>query len=239
MININLINAIHFEPYSICKEFVFIGHPRFGSGYLAGVLTRAGLPTGHERVKSSGAASWLYAVDSHFYPYGDNNAYHKYTFNNVYLFIKDPLHSLPSCILENSMPKSYLFRKKHIERNFDFNLDVCTTDVDKAVASIILWYKICELKRPVDFVKIDDKASILRILHKLGVKDHIAIENALSTPIRNTSENKWKNKSKPKLNDELVAAIDNNLAVKLAELCKAYGYVESYDRIKRIHNILD
>lgn len=225
------VKDLSFYGISQEKDYLFIGHPRFGSGYLSSVLINAGIKIGHERVYQNGSASWMYVVDDLCYPYGDSMTYHKYFFRNVHMFIRDPLRALPSCIVENSMVNSYNFRRKHILKTFQVDLESFKNDVDRAAASIIYWYKMCELKRPASYVKIDNKSSVKELITRLGIDDEVLVKKALETPARNTAEMKWGNnfpgKVKPVLDAGLINEMSDNVREALFCLCNTYGYNET------------
>ena len=199
------------------------GHPRFGSKYLSKAMFFAGMPVGHERAKQYGAVSWLSAVDDMAYPFGDPELCKRYRFLKRYVYMRDPISALPSCVIENGNRKSYAFRRKHIAHVFGVDLDDYEDPVDRAVASIVHWYRICELRGFDGFVRIDDRGHLQSFLTRLGARAE-GIQRALGTPRANTSEVKWPSREKPKLSQEMLTSIRPELKEALDELRADYGY---------------
>lgn len=228
------VEDLEFYGPSQVRELLIVGHPRFGSGYISNVLKAAGVDVGHERVRGCGTASWMFAVDDLAYPYGDGNAYHKFHFRNTYLFIRDPIRALPSCIVENTIKKSYSFRKKHIHAFFGVDLDKFTNNADRAAASIIYWYKMCELKRPSLYVRIDDKSHVRKFLIDIGISGNSLLSKAINTPASNTSDKKWKpnyiKKNRPALDQSLIDGMSHEVREKLFLLSRVYGYESTVEK---------
>jgi len=50
-------------------DFLILGHPRSGTGYMARLFTAFGYTVGHEKVERHGVSSWMFAVHADRVPY--------------------------------------------------------------------------------------------------------------------------------------------------------------------------
>lgn len=150
-----------------------VGHPRCGSGYMAKLLTQLGIPTGHERFAEQGISSWMFAVSDRNYPFALDERAKSDRFSRFQYrihHIRDPFQAIPSVILENTVPASYQFRRRHILSQFDIDLDQYKDPVVRAIATQLYWNRIIEQSKPDVTFRIEDDVAVLQQqLEALGI----------------------------------------------------------------------
>ena len=135
------------------KNLLLTGHPRCGSRYMSILLKHLGFDVNHESFGADGICSWLYAVKDLNMPIlGKHriNPYASYAtdFDYTLAYVRNPFDALPSILLENWVERSYNFRRNHIIDQLGIDLDNYKSDLERAIASFLLWNKITQLKKP-------------------------------------------------------------------------------------------
>lgn len=213
------------------KFFLCIGHPRCGTGYISELLTKFGHPVGHESMKKNGVSSWLLAVKSNNYPWGNigNNKLrpiNSFYFKNIIHVVRNPYSAIPSIILENKYaPKSYNFRKKFIKQILNIDLPPYKSDgnllydTELAVLTFIHWNKICELKNPNYTVQLENAYSLLNIFNKANISEDMVPKDC------NNTKNKLFNKKKYQKPNVDFTIISEELKSMIKEFCEKYNYL--------------
>lgn len=132
------LRAATVRPFLKQPRFVILGTGRSGSGYIAGLLTAAGVPTGHEawwnpqrsRIGSlAGDSSWCATFALQGY---DGKVFHQ---------IRNPLAAISSIAATDMAPHSvgnpwYEYRRRYVE--------LCGDPVTDAVAVVATWLERAE-----------------------------------------------------------------------------------------------
>lgn len=162
----------------IPRKFLCIGHPRCGTAFTANLLTAFGWQVGHEEIKNDGVSSWMLAVNSMHYPWGNigyDNPLDQYDFEMLIHVVRNPIFAIPSIILENKYSpenRSFQFRRRWIHKELGIDLPnivgadrdgmVLSDEVELALKTFLFWNRICELRKPnivfrieYDFCKLD------------------------------------------------------------------------------------
>ena len=85
------------DAMSVSVDFLILGHPRSGTGYMAQLFTALGLPVGHEKVEPHGISSWMFAVDAPTVPYTfDGKTRRDILPRYVFQVVRDPLDVVAS-----------------------------------------------------------------------------------------------------------------------------------------------
>ncbi len=227
---------------AIHKKILAIGHPRTGSGYTSALLKAYGLDVGHEKMGEDGIVSWMFTV------YDLNNPFYlnKYAksryyaaFDNIIMFARDPFTAVPSIIRENnSAETSYDFRRKHILKETNIDLNTFENDLEKAIENYYLWSKMAiEKNKPSLIIRVeyDDK-----ILFNFLKKQKIEVSKHLEDmPEKNINSNKaYKGKiiDKPLVSDDDWINLNKNLKLKLNELCNLFNYEPMFNNDLTILN---
>lgn len=227
---IRILNNIELNNI-IKKDFLCISHPRCGTSYISFLLRKFGYNVGHEYIKKCGISSWMLAVDSNNYPWGNigndkQRPIYKFKFKDIIHLVRNPYDAIPSIILENKYaPKSYNFRRRFIKSILDIDIPpykndgTLSYDIELAILTFIYWNKICELKNPTYIIKIEDAYTSLKIFNKTNIaEDKVNIKC-------NTTKDKLfggKKYNKPNINFN---NITDDLKNMLKIFCEKYGYL--------------
>lgn len=222
---------------------LIIGHPRCGSGYASELSKSYGLDVGHESMGRDGISSWMFAVDSWDFPFG--NGYANSTFYNrfdhVVQHIRNPFDAIPSIIVENRVSRSYAFRDKFIRERFGISMNDFSSEVNRAALSFVCWNLICEEKKPEIVFRVEDEGDVFGGY----LSDNLKVGQKCCDLSRvNTSEQHYtggiqfldnrhlekvdvKVFKKPKMTDSAWGLLDPELERKLLNFCDAYGYMDT------------
>lgn len=210
------------------KEFLCIGHPRCGTGFIPEVLKAMRYEVGHEYMGYNGISSWMVAVDD-VYPYGNfqSDAFSaRYYFEHIIHVIRNPWDAIPSIIRENRHSPhfcSYLFRRKHIgsalpaEYHQDFSL---REEVEIAIESYLSWNALCERRNPTITLRLEHDLPKLQSLLNTWLD-----EDCIKNLFRN--ENKpygGKYYEKPTLEPGDFREIRSSLLERLIHFCEIHNY---------------
>jgi hypothetical protein len=131
------------------KKFLILGHPRSGTQFMARLFQQFGYDIGHERMRSDGISSWMFAVDGYQMFKDQTLKKTDYTFDYMIMNIRHPLDIISSTYYsENKFHRSLALRRRHIP------LDGLN-EIEMAVKSVLEWYKLIELQRPMHKICID------------------------------------------------------------------------------------
>jgi len=119
------------------------------------------IEVGSEEVLAHGISSWMMAVDDRNNPFGDGilaRSRYNISWDWLILVVRDAKDAVPSVILENQhSPSSYAFRRKHIRRQLNIDLDQAGDPVSAAVLSIVCWIEIILKQNPAFSFRIEDE----------------------------------------------------------------------------------
>ena len=230
--NSELLEKEHKQK-KIEKEILCIGHPRCGTKYISGLLTSFGYEIGHENMKKKGISSWMLAVMSNTYPWGDvgidkNKPFSVFNFKYIIHIVRNPFNAIPSIILENKYsPRSYNFRKFHIKRELNIDLPIYNSklnliqDIEIAIKTYIYWNLICEKNKPSLVIKLEDSYNILKQYNTKNIK-----ESDLKIDKNETINKFFGNKkyNKPRIVNYDYEKVDDSLKLELKQFCIKYDY---------------
>ena len=229
---------------AINRKLLAIGHPRTGSGYTSALLKAYGLDIGHEKMGEDGIVSWMFTVYDLHNPFFLNKyAKSRYyvSFENIIMFVRDPLTAIPSIMRENSSSKvSYDFRVKHILRETNIDLKQFDNDLERAIETYYLWSKMAiENNNPHLMIRVEyDDAVLFDFLNQRGIK---VSKNLEKIPEKNVNKDKpYKGKivDKPFIAEKDWLDLDIELKSKVNELCSLLNYESIFDsdlnKLKRV-----
>lgn len=131
------------------KEFLITGHARSGTAYMANLFTKNGYEIGHERMKSDGISSWMFAVCAEQYPFTfDNSTRQQYSFKNIIHVIRNPIDAIASIV--HTEYASEDFRTKYVQ--------MFGNEYERAIMSYIGWNKLIHSQCPDITVRLEDAA---------------------------------------------------------------------------------
>jgi hypothetical protein len=210
-----------------------IGHPRCGSMYVSLVLSRLGVPVGHERPSANGVCSWIHAVDDRNPPF-EVPWLPASAFRGTMAYLRDPAAALPSIMLENTAAASFAFRRLHIARHLGVDIAERRDPLERAVESYLCWMEIIERQKPLVTLRIerliDDVRANADVFERLGVPiDLAALPEAAAIP-RNVNSSREKFAfDKPVIDAGRYAVLPAPLRDHLDRFCERYGYASPVD----------
>lgn len=195
------------------RKFLNIGHPRSGTGFISKLFKEFGYDVGHEVLDKDGISSWIFAVeeDQLWGQVGINRK--DYEFEHLVMNIRKPLDIISSVLYtENTVLDSYNLRAEYI----DFG---GLNDIEKAVKSVLEWYKIIQWQGPELFIKVDDKPEdTLYYYLKYQLEENIELSSQRLPTNINTRKH-------PKLNyEDIKDHCNNDLLIEYKLFCTFYGY---------------
>jgi len=239
--------------HTMYRSILVIGHPRCGSKYMSALLKAYGLNVGHEYMTADGISSWMFMVNDRENPYAlnrDARSREGCYFENVIHCIRNPREAIPSIIRENDYARpSYEFRRKHIMKAFNVDLNHYQNKLERAAYSFIYWNKLAENQKVDLVVKVEEceqevfdflsnrklfgkmkfdwniKRMILRYLLHTNV---IASNSTLiNLPFKDVNSNKAYQgvvREKNTVTQDEWDNIECNLKYMLNSFCDKYGY---------------
>lgn len=221
--------AIGYYQRPLTKCILFLGHPRCGSGYSAGLARAVGMDVGHEEMGEHGIASWMFAAQDLVAPFGTGPgaAPLNVTFHRTVHHLRNPFDAVPSIMTENNVTLSFRYRRAHVEDVFGFDLLRYDRALDRAVASYLFWNKLIELRRPNLTFRIEDQDKLL-IDYLQSEFSHLATKSIEldKPPPSNTFSDHFSKLgvTKPALSSDDWSKLDRDLREPLRQFCKTYGY---------------
>jgi GR25 family glycosyltransferase involved in LPS biosynthesis len=210
----------HFKKVHY-KKILCIGNPRSGSAFTANCLKQMGLGIEHESMGADGVSSWMLAVNTDKYPFGNVTKINEYYFETVIHYVRNPWDAIPSMILENKYSpnnNSYKFRVRHINSILGLTLEECMSDsvtpleeLELAIKTFIYWNKICEIKKPTIVFQIEN----IDGLKKFNTSNRI---------IDTSPKNVAKKYDKPIITNDMYKKVQPELLNELHNFCIKYNY---------------
>lgn len=115
------------------RPILITGHPRSGTGYMAGLFTSNGYEIGHERIGEYGTSNWQMLVKAYDYPFpGDPFVRQDVQFDFHFHAYREPLRAIESIAFTER--RSEWFREMHAV--------MFGNDFEKAVMSLAGWGKL-------------------------------------------------------------------------------------------------
>jgi glycosyltransferase involved in cell wall biosynthesis len=204
------------------KDFLILGHPRSGTGYMAQLFTKLGYPVGHEVYGKHGIASWLFAVDVDRYPQfyfvqsgkpsnNPNDTRSDFSYKHAIHVIRNPLDTIAStAFTENTMPESLEFRKKHVA--------IFGNALQQATLSYLGWNKLIEAQRPSLTIRVEDAEE--KVVEFLKANEYVVGED-LKFPQKDINTREHKRVTFGDLKRELHPEV----FAELTEFCKKHNYI--------------
>ncbi|MEO0405915.1 MAG: glycosyltransferase family 25 protein [Cyanobacteria bacterium P01_A01_bin.135] len=220
------------HAHILYRALLVIGHPRCGSGYMSALLKAFGLDVGHEKMGQAGISSWMFAVEDDQLPYGQGkhsaSTKHKYFRYRIH-HVRDPRVAIPSIMRDSQhAPPSYGFRQKHIQLNFDVDLDACASDLEKAVLSYVYWNRLASRDAELTVRIEDGEAGLLAFLKETTLMDVAAdLTQFDALPAKTINANKpyqGKRYDKPQLTRADWRTVPPPSLALLNAQCARYGY---------------
>ena len=210
--------------YKTDYDFLILGHPRCGTGFMTKVMGKLGYDIGHEKMGKHGTSNWTYAVDDDTcFDYTIRPA-SCYNFGKTIHCVRDPFTALPSivftefCFNPNKegwkyVYQSTMYRDKHLKLGSGKLINL-------AVKSFLGWNHMIFQKDPDIFVRIEEVKNDL-VLDFPQILD-IELPGASNKRThRNITKGEW-------------LEIDEDLLRFLEKFCEMHQYPSIIERISNM-----
>ena len=221
-------NFTNIDQTKVNIDFLICSHPRSGSGYVTKVFKKYDIQIGHEKMGSDGMSSWLHSAYDYNVPIfkrGEDIAPSRYILKPKYLImlIRDPMLAIPSIMLENKNLMSFRYRRYHILKNFDIDIERYKSNFEKAVASYVYWNMLIQNQNPTYHIKLSIlEKGVYKLLVGLGLCKKSYKESDKGFKY-NSSEVKL-GIVKPRINKSDFLNLNENLLQDLKLLCSRYKF---------------
>lgn len=190
------------------------GCPRSGTHYTAALLTKAGLPVGHEAIADGGTSSWVMAVNAKAAPWGPRDRSCKYA--HIFHQVREPTKSIAA--IETEPPISWNFICEHLPQIVDTD-----SSFVKACKMWLYWNLAAEKMAEWTF-RIEDIDNVFdEMQERLGV---VLDSKALETVARDKNHRDRKKElyAWEEIEKKLKKTGDEALFEDLKALAIRYGY---------------
>lgn len=232
-------------------EFLVVGHPRCGTGFMARVLGLLGYQVGHERMERDGTANWVYAVEGETggFPWieGGRERYH---FKRVIHCVRDPWTAIasiaftetyrPEMLLLSEEQRELLERSTELRRRYidiDMGVEGEMDVVEEAIRSFLVWNRLIEQNTPEQVVRIEAvEADLAGLIEQCGsgvvefkgeLSTHQSSKAKLLQGLRDLG-GQVNSRSHPKMDREDWLDVSNQLLRELDRFCRRYHYLERF-----------
>lgn len=201
--------------------YLIVGHPRCGTGYMAGLFCQMGLDVGHEKVGRDGTSNWVYAVPDQKCFYWVVGCRCNYVWSCVIHCVRDPWTAIPSIarteIFNGELTdstKSWI----HVKASTDFrrrfvHFPPSAPLVEQAVLSFLGWNRMIEDSNPDYVVRIEHALDDLKKCPDLEPR----LRHVKSTVARNQ-------RNHDRVAVEEWQYVSEGLMYQLDRWCERYGY---------------
>lgn len=209
------------------RPLMITGHPRTGTSFAAELATRLGLDVGHEADGRDGISSWMFAVDAEENPWAADPAARTRRalhWHHMVQTVRDPATAVASIVRENRhAPESLAFRRDHIRAATGVDLDDFGGEIDRAVASLVLWNRIIRDQGPDFTLRIEHDAERFRGF--LAGAGYAVAEAPVETAPTNVDKlYKGKRHEKPEVTQSAWLGLGDTARRLLVDYCETYDY---------------
>jgi hypothetical protein len=208
----------------IKTDFLILGHPRSGTGYISKLFSGYGIKIGHECIDDHGISCWTFATKSanHFYGVPKNESQKKIkgisrqdlNYNHLIQNVRNPFDTINSVYHTESISNSHIFRMLHCQPIIDENLDM----LSKTILSTVRWNKMIESLSPDIVFKVEDcESEVKEYLNSLNF-------NMIDNVFDNKKYNSREKSSIYKLTPEDYSSVPTYVLNELDEYCMKYNY---------------
>lgn len=218
------------------RPLLLTGHPRCGTGYAANLCRQLGLDVGHEKLGTDGISSWMFAVDADRNPYAlDEVASSRRSF--VWRYLVMPVRDIGAAagsVMRDSLhaPPSYDFRREHVLRHLDIDLNDLADPLERAVWSVTSWARIVLGQQPDLCWRIEDQQELLRaFLLDQGLCPGAQRVTVLDTsPVNSDQLYRGVRYLKPHVSANDWAALSRTTREEVSWYCRLFGYGLPWER---------
>lgn len=207
-------------------DFLILGHPRSGTGYMYKLFNSLGFDIKHEMIGKDGMSCWTFAADKANHLFGAdgsiiNISRQDIIFKHLIHNVRNPFDVINSVYFTEARTHSQVFRLYHATPSITTNLEVknkSNSDVlNETILSVIRWNRMIEKLNPNLTVKVEDcDNEVIEYLknNSYKVNDYIKIDKKYNT--RKGSINKLKVEDYNKVPESTLE--------ELNKFCEDYNY---------------
>lgn len=200
------------------KDFLIIGHPRSGTGYMSKLFQYFGFEVGHERVWKHGVSAWQFTVDTESIPPWCKSKRGNYDFKYIIHVVRNPKNAIPSIFYtEDTRKASREYRQFHLFENGLSNLNK-KSEVSHSLASYREWNNLIQLKNDVDLT-VNVESAEEKVESFLIENGYEVNKNESKKPSTNYNSRKHRDWSSIDF-----SGVDKNEKVFMNSFCKTYNY---------------
>lgn len=212
------------KDYKIPIDFLILGHPRSGTGYISKLFTSYGVNIGHETIDEHGISCWTFVTlnCNHFngVPKSKSQksikgiARQDLKYRHLVHNVRNPFDVINSIYQTEANTHSQVFRLLHAVPKIDSNLDT----LSQTILSVTRWNKMISELKPEIIFKVEDCAEEVKdYLEKLkfSVADSLFMDTQYNTRKKSKSN---------KLTIDDYKDVPAYILKELDEYCKTYGY---------------
>ncbi len=148
------------------RDYLILGHPRSGTGYMAKLFQANGFDVRHETIGEHGTSNWQFAVKAKEYQFpSDEFKRQDIDFKNIFHVIRHPLHAINSIVFTEQ--RSEGFRNLYIP--------LCGNKFERAVMSYYGWNMLIQSQMPDKTFTLDNAQKVLGFANSTKVynqRDH-------------------------------------------------------------------
>lgn len=162
------------KKQKIPVDFLILGHPRSGTGYISKLFSGYGIHIGHECIGKNGISCWTFATlnCNHFYgrpnvgEQGINKTCRQdLTYKHLIQNIRNPFDVINSVYFTESSSFSHAFRMMNAVPKIDEDLDL----LSQTILSVVRWNEMIQELNPEKVFKVEScEAEVSTYLQSLG-----------------------------------------------------------------------
>tara|TARA_Y100000389_G_scaffold95188_1_gene91843 strand:+ start:1088 stop:1795 length:708 start_codon:yes stop_codon:yes gene_type:complete len=205
-------------------DFLILGHPRSGTGYISKLFSGYGIKIGHECIDEHGISCWTFVTPNcnHFngVPKKGQRSIKGITrqdieYKHLVHNVRNPFDVINSIYQTEANTHSQIFRLFHAEPKIDENLDT----LSQTILSVTRWNKMIEQLNPEVVFKVEDCEECVKdyLVNNLNYKTEGVV-------FENKSYNTRKKSREQKLTKEDYANVPQYVLDELNEYCERYNY---------------
>lgn len=214
------------RPFNIEVDFLILGHPRSGTGYISKLFSGYGIKIGHECIDKHGISCWTFVTPDCNHLNGSfkndqrpisgitrQDVSYKHLIHNV----RNPFDVINSIYQTESKSYSQAFRLFHAVPKIDKNLDM----LSQIILSVTRWNKMITALKPEITFKVEDC--------EVAVKEYLINDlnyKVSETIFHNKNYNTREQSNKNKLTREDYKNVPSYVLDELNEYCEMYNYTK-------------
>jgi len=212
-------------------DFMILGHPRSGTGYIARLFSSLGIEIGHEGIGKYGVSCWTFVPEKSNHFFGGSGhmisiaktSRQDFKYKFLVHIVRNPFDVINSVYYTESKTHSQVFRLLHAVPKISDNYKVKTKEhkeiLTDSILSVIRWNNMIEDLNPDILFKIEDcESEVAEFLESNGYE--IKKEKIFDDKQYNTRKASKVNKLS--LSD--YHCIENDVLDELDEYCKKHNY---------------